>query len=170
MDFQDGVGVVIVIGKKNLDLKVLKGLIDLIIFLFQQLEKFRIVVPVELIELTENAFHAFFTLFVSVLQILEPVGLLNDRLGFLLIGPEVFGCLLIFQSSDLVVDLSQVKESRLNLLTSLRKCSGLVSFHKFPYLLFLYDNFKFITEIDNVVRNRIHHILKEFIALFHIRL
>ena len=50
MDLQQGIGVVIVIGKQNFDLKVLKILIDLCVFFFQQFEKFRIVIPVELIE------------------------------------------------------------------------------------------------------------------------
>ena len=56
MDLQKGVGVVVVIGKQDLDLKILEIPVDFVVFFFEQFKKLRIVVPVELIELFQNAF------------------------------------------------------------------------------------------------------------------
>ena len=115
MDLQQGIGVVIVIGKQNFDLKVLKILIDLCVFFFQQFEKFRIVIPVELIEFRQNAFNALFTLRISILQILQLVGFLDDCLSLLLIRPEIFFALSLVQLIDLFLYIGEVKESRLSL-------------------------------------------------------
>ena len=150
MDLQKGVGVVVVIGKQDFDLKILEIPVDFFVFFFEQFKKLRIVVPVELIELFQNAFDTRQILFVSGLEIPQPVGLLDDALGLLLIRPEVFFILLCFQLFDSLAYRREVKESRLNLLTSLRKCLGSVSFHKFPYLLFLYDNLQVVAESHNI--------------------
>ena len=115
MDLQQGIGVVIVIGKQNFDLKVLKILIDLCVFFFQQFEKFRIVIPVELIEFRQNAFDALFTLRISIFQILQLVGFLDDCLSLLLIRPEIFFALSLVQLIDPFLYIGEVKESRLSL-------------------------------------------------------
>ena len=58
MDFQQGIGMVIVIGKQDLDLKILEIPVDFFVFFFEQFKKLRIVVPVELVKFSQKAFDA----------------------------------------------------------------------------------------------------------------
>ena len=61
---------IVVIGQQDLDLKVFKVLVGLLVFLTEQFKKFRIIVPVEFIEFLKQRSDVLFVLLILGAQIL----------------------------------------------------------------------------------------------------
>ncbi len=97
MDFQQGVGMIIIVGQKDLDLKILKFLVHILVFIFQQFKKFGIVISVELIQFSEYPLDVRLILKISGLQILQLIVFFDDILSLLLVRPESLGILQLFQ-------------------------------------------------------------------------
>jgi hypothetical protein len=97
MDLQQGVGMIIIVGQKDLDLKILKFLVHILVFIFQQFKKFGIVISVELIQFSEYPLDVRLILKISGLQILQLIVFFDDILSLLLVRPESLGILQLFQ-------------------------------------------------------------------------
>ena len=61
---------IVVVGQQDLDLKVFKILVSLLVFLTEQFKKFRIIVPVEFIEFLKQRSDVLFVLLILGAQIL----------------------------------------------------------------------------------------------------
>ena len=61
---------IVVVGQQDLDLKVFKILVSLLVFLTEQFKKFRIIVPVEFIEFLKQRSDVLFILLILGAQIL----------------------------------------------------------------------------------------------------
>lgn len=61
---------IVVVGQQDLDLKVFKVLVGLLVFLTEQFKKFRIIVPVEFIEFLKQRSDVLFVLLILGAQIL----------------------------------------------------------------------------------------------------
>ena len=97
MNLQDGIGMVIVVGKQDIDLEFLEALHGLFIFIAHQIKKLRIIVLLQLIQLFLQRNDVSFVDAILVSERLQRIVFLDDVLGLLLIIPEAISCLNAFK-------------------------------------------------------------------------
>ena len=94
---------IIVVGQQGLDLIFFELFIDFEIFFIQQFEKIAVIVLAQVVKIIQQPRDRFFIAVILVSQFLERVILFDDALRFLLVVPEVFRILLVFQLFDLIL-------------------------------------------------------------------